>query len=168
MRSRAALVGVAVIAVSGCVSAPQTDSVNSTAAAQSAAEDERCAVFGEPVLRRVVGQAFRGPVTTAASTAGIAECQWTADNQAGLVIVRVSDGNGGFLFRESARSTQRSIGRIVTMDVPGAERAFGVPSLGRVGMVVDGDYVEVSTLVPGANDAVVKRLAGLAAREVAG
>jgi hypothetical protein len=168
MWGRIALLGVAVMAAGGCVSAPALDSASSGAAARSAAANQRCAVFAEPQLRRIVGQQFQGPVTTADSSDEIAECQWTAADQAALVIVRVSDGNGGFLFRETASATQRNIGRVVDLDVPGAQRAFGVPSLGRVGMVVDGDYVEVSTLVPGATDAVVKRLAGLAARQAGG
>jgi hypothetical protein len=151
---------VSALLLGGCVSAGQD-------AAEQAVErpeiDRRCEVFDGDALQRVLGQGFEGPVNTADSTRQIAECQWTASSQTALVLAKVSDGDGAFLFRESEEAASRTLGQVTPISVQGVKQAYYLPSLGRVGMLVDGRYVEVSVLVPGADPRQTGRLAKLAA-----
>jgi hypothetical protein len=158
---------VALLGLTGCVSAqePPAGSAQDSVNRPSGPQDPRCAVFDSRQLSRVLGQPFEGPINTADSTPKIAECQWTADSQTALVLVKVADNNADFLFRESAEAASRSLGEVTRVAIPGADKAYALASLGRIGMLVSGSYVEVSTLVPGADNKQIVRLASIAAGE---
>ena len=79
------------------------------------------------------------------------------------MLVKVSDGGGNFLYRENIRAAEENIGTVQQIKVKGAESAYLLSRLGRVGMVVDGNYTEVTTLIPGASDEQVVELAEVVA-----
>lgn len=164
----AALAAAALVGLTGCVSAADgpTGSAAGAIDRPTGPQHEACVLFEAADLRRVLGQQFEQPINTADSTQVLAECQWTASSQTALVMTKVSEGDGPFLFRESATAASRSLGKVELVTVPKADKAYSVRSLGRVGMLVGDSYVEVSTLVPGAGDAEIMKLARMAATAV--
>lgn len=161
----AALAAAALAGLTGCVSAADVPADSAAGAIDRPAgpQHEACILFEAADLERVLGQEFEQPVNTADSTEGLAECQWTASSQTALVMAKVSQGNGPFLFRESADAASRSLGEVEPLTVSQADKAYALRRLGRVGMLVGDSYVEVSTLVPGAGDAEITKLARMAA-----
>ena len=160
--SIAMAVGV-VVALAGCVSAEDPVDKPTTAATVPAGADERCDLVTSEQLQQLFGNEFTGPTPTSASNEQQAECQWTAADQGSLVLVKVSDGGGNFLYRENIRAAEENIGTVQQIKVKGAESAYLLSRLGRVGMVVDGNYTEVTTMIPGASDEQVVELAEVVA-----
>lgn len=153
-----AAVGLA-FALSGCVTAeePKGDATVMTTAPSNA--DKRCDLLTSDDLSQIFGVEFIGPTPTSASNQQQAECQWTAADQGAVVLVKVSDGGGKFLYRENIRAAEQNVGIVEQIKIKGAESAYALPRLGRIGMVVDDNYVEITALVPGASDEQISQLA---------
>lgn len=153
---------VAALSLSACVSAPPPPT--SSAAAAKPEAEQRCPAFTAGQLSRTLGQPFSDARVDPSSTDAIIACQWTAKSQAALVLTKVATQGGRVLFEESRDASARSIGAVNPVTIRGARSAYVIPSLGRVGMLVDDRFVEVSVLVPSADGQDVARLATLAAR----
>ncbi len=158
-----AAVTALVAALTGCISAEDSADVPTTATTAPASADQRCDLVTSEQLQQLFGKEFTGPTPTSASNQQQAECQWTATDQAALVLVKISDGGGKFLYRENARAAEENIGAVQQVKVKGADSAYLLPRLGRVGMIVAGNYIEVTTLIPGATDEQIVQFAEVVA-----
>lgn len=166
--ARRAIVATGVAGVialtAGCVSAADRSGPVSTQADATAAAERTCSLLNAEELGRVLGLAFKPPIVDPSSTQTAVQCQWTATDQSALVLTKVVTDEADVVFRTTVRESQRSIGAVQNTKIPGATRAFVLPSLGRTGMLVGDSYVEVSVLVPSATPPQIEDIATAAAR----
>ncbi len=168
--------GVTIVAVplvaaslSGCVSARDNATQQSAnAAAPRLDPAAECPLLDSADLSDVTGTSFL-PLPTVApdSGKGAVECQWTATNQEALVLTKQIDGNALDTFKNSLLNAERTLGAVTPVPMKGTKAAYVLPSMGRTAMVVDGSYVEVSVLVPGASAGQVAQVARLVAANAA-
>lgn len=149
---------------SACVSASDRASSEATATGSGATPAARiCSLLSAAQLGQVLGVAFREPIAAAGSTATATQCQWTATDQTSLVLTKTVSKQADIVYRSAMRESQRSIGAVAPVRIPGATAAYILPSLGRTGMLVGDRYVEVSVLVPSATPGQIRQVATAAA-----
>ncbi len=133
----------------------------------AAAGTDPCRLLEPSEIDRVTGWSVDdGTVATASD--GVDRrpdvCHFEDVHRQGGVQVAIGSGDGAEEFAAAQEAALAEHGAEVTdADVPGASEAFQVPASGQVAMVVDGRFVEVSTVGIGLDDADHLELAKLAA-----
>jgi hypothetical protein len=165
MRGRIIVSAAALLALTGCVSAKDVQSgAASVAPNPTPNASARCDLFTTTQLQALLRVEFSEAVLDPASTQSTTQCQWTAKDQASLVLTKVAAKDAAFLYRESETTSQQSLGVVTSVTIPGAREAYQLPSLGRTAMLVGDQMIEVTVLVPSATAAQVNRTAALAAQ----
>ncbi|UDY34502.1 hypothetical protein [Dermatobacter hominis] len=126
-----------------------------------------CRLLEPSEIDRATGWAVDdGTVSTSSASGpdGPEVCHFEDGHRQGVVQVAVDDADGAGAFAAARDAALAEHGSEVTdADVPGASEAFQVPASGQVAMVVDGRFVEVSTVGIGVGDQAHLQLAQLAA-----
>ena len=156
--------GLTAASLAGCVSAADTQAGSAPAALNPTPNaSPRCDLFTTEVLAKLLNVKYSEAILDPASTDSLTQCQWAAVNQESLVITKVINKNPVFIFRESKINSERSLGKVDDINVPGATAAYSVPSLGRTAMVVGEEFIEVSVLLPTATPKMIVGAAVIAA-----
>jgi hypothetical protein len=173
MRPSLAVTAVAVpllvASLAGCVSARDGATTQSADATGPKVDPAAaCSLLDSADLSEITGTSFLPlPTVDPDSDEGAVECQWTATNQEALVLTKQIDGQALTTFKNSLLNAERTLGEVTPVPMKGTKAAYVLPTLGRTAMVVDGSYVEVSVLVPGASAGRVARVARLVAANAA-
>ncbi len=151
--SRAAAVPVGLVLVAGlsaCVSSQDlaARSAGGAIATPSVDATEACPPLTGAELTRITGVPFQPRPVVVSADGESAECRWAATNGEAFIVTRSHARNGSDHFRQAMASAQRNLGATAPIKVKGADAAFAVPNVARFGLVDDGSYVEVNTVVP--------------------
>lgn len=160
---------VAGLGLSGCVSATSVDRAEQgaeTTVSTSAMPVPQCDLLTAGYLRDELGTAFRDGRPLHGSDKQRTECQWAA--KSGIALVKTVVDEDGSSYADTRMESQRSLGLVTDVDVPGAKRAFQVPGYGMTGMLISGKYVQVVVAVPTASPEAVRDVAESVAANVAG
>ncbi|MFN8125992.1 MAG: hypothetical protein U0R64_05735 [Candidatus Nanopelagicales bacterium] len=167
----ATLVGLPLLAASltGCVSARDAAGQQSADVVRPSLDPaSACSLLDAKRLTSITGTSFLPlPTVNPESDEGAVECQWTATSQEALVLTKEIDGHARSTFQNSLQNAERNLGAVTPVAMKGTDGAYVLPALGRTAMIVDGSYVEVTVLVPGASAGKVAQVSRLVAANAA-
>lgn len=148
------------VGLSGCVSSQDVaaQSAGGTVATPSVDSATVCPPLTGAELTRITGVPFQPRPVVVSSDADSAECRWAATNGEAFIVTRSQSRHAEDHFRQAMASAQQNLGATARIAVKGADAAFAVPNVARFGLVDDGTYVEVNTVVPEATAEVLTRI----------
>ena len=129
----------------------------------AATDSGPCRLLEPSEIDRATGWSVAAGTAPEDPVAGVAFCHFEDDHRRGVVQIAIDD-DGTAAFDAAQEAALAGDGPGVTdADVPGASETFQVAATGQVAMVVDGRFVEVSTVGIGVPDGAHLELAKLAA-----
>lgn len=150
-------VGAGALLLTGCVSAPTTDSNGQDAAKPESAAPYECDLLTTQFLSEQLSTTFAEGRALPKSTEQRIECQWTAKSQIAIVTTVIDRDLGSY--QKTRKESAQALGIVSKAKVPKAAKAFQVPGVGLTGMSVAGNYVQVVVSVPTATVEQVQAVA---------